>query len=700
MNHTVADASRKSSAIEISSPPGERLAVTSWRAIAAPLGTAFAYYLAAKIGALLAFPSAPVSALWAPNAILLAALVLARRERWWIFLAAVLPFHILAQLPDIGPSRIAIQYVANSAEAVLGALALVHFCPQPRRFDRLHTVLVLVLLAGILAPLLTSVLMVAAFSLAGIAADFWLTVIVRTITNTFAIVALVPLIAMAADSVHAGRRDVPLLRVMEAAGLAFVLAAVCALVFASEASPRAAALLFGPLPLLAWATIRFGVSGACCASLVVGAISTWGVLHGLGPFDNTDPIENALSIVSYHVVVCVTCVLAAALLEEWRYAGRALHATESLHSAVLGSLHDQIAVLDRGGRILETNASWRLAVELAHPARFDRVLAGESYLQASERAAEVGNRAAADELEGLRRVLDGRETRCHFEYLEPSGIEQACIEVSIEQLRRPEGGAIVTRTDVTAKKRAEREARAQQQQLTHLGRAAVLGQLSGAFAHELNQPLTSILGNAEAGLRLIETGTGDPREIADILRDIVRDDERAARVIERLRALLEKGDIVRRPVDVNAAASEVLELAKSELLTRGVIVSATFDAALPLVLADHVQLQQIVLNLLMNACEAMSGTPVAERKVRLSTSYLADDACVQISVSDTGCGIPADDLERIFLPFVSTKPHGMGLGLAICRSVAESHRGRLWAERGADGGAVLNLRIPVTEVHA
>jgi len=147
---------------------------------APPIATALAYVLAAKAGAWLAFPSAPVSALWAPNAILLAALLLTRRERWWIYLLTVLPFHFLVQLPDTPLDRVAIQYAANAAEAVLGAWAIVQLCPHPRRFDRLRTVLVLILFAGVIAPLVTSLLMVLAFSLAGITADFWLTVIVRT----------------------------------------------------------------------------------------------------------------------------------------------------------------------------------------------------------------------------------------------------------------------------------------------------------------------------------------------------------------------------------------------------------------------------------------------------------------------------------------------------------------------------------------
>ncbi len=777
---------------------------------APPLATALAYVLAAKMGAWLAFPAAPVSALWAPNAILLAALLLARRERWAVYLLVLLPFHFGVQWPDAPFVRVAIQYAANCGEAVLGAWALLQLSPHPRRFDRLRPVLLLILFAGFIAPLVTSLLMVLAFWLAGFAADFWLTVTARTITNTFAIVALVPLIVHAVTGLKAGAKPVPAWRIVEAVALGAALTAVCVLVFALPAGAGRLSVgwLFAPLPILAWATIRFRVPGACSAALLVGAVSTWGVLHGHGPFDVENPIENALSLVAFHVMICVTFVLGAALIEEWRHATRALRESEGrfrdifehniiptatwreglritganeaflrltgytrgeiaggdftidrlasgidvsdsspevaegdltlaggervpvvfgrarfgtgdggvlyaldlsryrnaeagraraegLHAAVLDSVHDQIAVLDAAGAIIEVNESWRRAVELAHPARFDRVPGGDSYLESCARAAEAGDRAATEHLAALRDVLEGRETRRHFECLEPSGAEPAWIEVTIEKLQRPEGGAVVTRTDVSARKRAEQEARNQQQQLAHLGRAAVLGQLSGAFAHELNQPLTSILGNAEAALKLIERGGGDKAEIREILRDIVQDDVRAAQVIDRLRALLERGDLLRRPVDLNGTIRDVLDLARSELITRHVHVTTSLDTHVPVVMADRVQMQQIVLNLLMNACEAMGSLPVAERRVTLATRFLRETSCVEIAMTDSGGGIPSADLERIFQPFVTTKPSGMGMGLAICRSVAESHHGRLWAENAPDGGATFRLIVPV-----
>jgi signal transduction histidine kinase len=670
------------------------------RGAAGPLATALAYLLTARVGEWLAFPSAPVSALWAPNAILLAALLLARRDRWWVYLAVILPFHFYAQWEEAGVARATLQYVANAAEALLGAWALLAFCPPPLRFDRVRPVVLLIGVAGFASPLVTSVAMAGAFALVGIAGDFPLTVAVRTLTNTFAIAMLVPLIVHGAQAIQGGRREVPVVRLAECVVLAVALAAVSAYVFAgpAERGPLSVAWLFAPMPFLVWATIRLHVPGACSAVLLVGVISALGALRGAGPFDGADPVENALSLVAFQLVLAVTFVLGAALLEEWRFATRARIRAESLHAAVLGSVHDQIAVLDKDGRVIEVNDSWRRGVETADTTRFDRVTAPDSYLEACQRAAEAGDAVAAEHFVALRSVLEGRETRRHFEHSEPAGADSASIEVSIESLKRPEGGAVVTRADVTARRRAERESLAREQQLTHLGRAAVLGQLSGAFAHELNQPLTAILGNAEAGLKLLEGGA-DPRELREILADIVQDDLRAAQVLDRLRALLERGDRLRRPVDLNATVQEVLAIARSELLARHVRVTTDLEPGAPAVMADRVQLQQVVLNLLINACEAMRATPPDERKVELATRFVQEESSVQVTMRDQGCGIASGDLERIFQPFVTTKPSGMGMGLAICRSVAEAHRGRLWAESGP-AGTVFHLRIPVGGVLA
>ena len=271
------------------------------------------------------------------------------------------------------------------------------------------------------------------------------------------------------------------------------------------------------------------------------------------------------------------------------------------------------------------------------------------------------------------------------------GDASAWYEISIERLRRPEGGIVIRRTDITAQKQAMEQARDQRQQLAHLGRAAVLGELSGAFAHELAQPLTSILGNAEAALQVLLREAGDQSELHEMLRDIIKDDIRAAELLKRLRSMLMRGEIQRQSVDLNQVVRDVLALTRSDLITRNVTVATQLEAQPCLVQADSVQLQQVLLNLIVNACEAMADVPVSERRLVIATRPTPNGRAIECSVADHGPGIAAADLERIFQPFVTSKKRGLGLGLPICRSIIEAHGGRLWAEPGLEHGAVLRF---------
>jgi C4-dicarboxylate-specific signal transduction histidine kinase len=558
-------------------------------------------------------------------------------------------------------------------------------------------VLVLIAFGAVIAPLVTSVLMAGVFSTLGLTNDFWMMVAGRTLTDAFAVIALVPLIVHGYERLRGGLRVIAVTRAIEAGVLAVCVAWVGFFVFVYPAAiPQPApAVLYAPLPFLVWAVMRFGTAGACGAALLLGGMSTWSVLNGHGPFTTHDPIHNALSVVTFQATMAGALLIFSALLSEFRRAEAGRKMAESLHVAVLRSLHDQIAILDSSGTVIEINDSWGRFVEMTEPPRFDCVPAGRNFLIACEMAARAGDPAAAEELEALRVVLGKSEVRRQFELSESTPAGPRWFEVSIEQLRQQAGGAVITRTDVTARKRAEIDARNQHQQLAHLGRAAVLGELSGAFAHELNQPLTSILGNAEAGLRLLARNGSDLTEIKAILHDIVQDDERAAQVIQRLRDLLRKGEMHRQPVNLNTIIHEVLQLAHSELITRNVCVTTDLDSGVPAVAADRVQMQQIILNLIMNACEAMMGTLPPERRLCLSTRVASESESVEVTIRDSGCGIAGGDVEHIFQPFVTTKPHGMGLGLAICRTVAEAHHGRLWAENATSGGAVFRLSLPV-----
>jgi PAS domain S-box-containing protein len=240
--------------------------------------------------------------------------------------------------------------------------------------------------------------------------------------------------------------------------------------------------------------------------------------------------------------------------------------------------------------------------------------------------------------------------------------------------------------DITERKQAELEIQQQRQLLTHLTRVATLGELSGALAHELSQPLTSILSNAQAAQRFLAREPADLAEVRDILNDIVDDDRRAGAVIRRWRTLLRKGETQLHPLDLNDVANEVLRLANTELIAHGVTVTTRLTQGLPPVRGDRVGLQQVLLNLIVNACDAMKHNERANRHLTVGTELDGADA-VKVTIADRGDGIPADKIERVFEPFFTTKENGLGLGLSICRSIVAAHGGRLGVDNNADRGA-------------
>src|SRR5262249_11112207 len=222
-----------------------------------------------------------------------------------------------------------------------------------------------------------------------------------------------------------------------------------------------------------------------------------------------------------------------------------------------------------------------------------------------------------------------------------------------------------------------------------------LGELSGSLAHELNQPLGIILANAQAARNLLERDPPDVAEVRDILADILAADRRAGEVIRRLCALLKLGESSLQPVSLNEIIDEVLKLANSDLIGRGVVVVRELVESLPHINGDRVQLQQLLLNLVVNAADAMASNAPGTRRLHLKAEFNSD--LVRVSVRDEGVGLPADP-ESLFEPFFSTKPHGLGMGLAICRSIAKAHRGSLWAQPYPGGGAIFVLELPVADL--
>ena len=246
--------------------------------------------------------------------------------------------------------------------------------------------------------------------------------------------------------------------------------------------------------------------------------------------------------------------------------------------------------------------------------------------------------------------------------------------------------------DVTENKRAEAEAFQARSQLLQLDRLSRMGELTASLAHELNQPLAAILSNAQAGLRFLQSGKIDLDELREILQDITQDDQRAGSVIRSLRSMVKREEVERKPVILNNVLNDVVQIFHTESVFRNVRVETELDGSLPPVLGDKVQLQQVVLNLILNAADAMSENPPEQRKIILCT-WVKDDR-VRVTVRDFGAGVDQANLERIFEAFFTTKGAGLGMGLNICRAVVEAHGGRIRAENNPDRGATFVFELP------
>ena len=267
------------------------------------------------------------------------------------------------------------------------------------------------------------------------------------------------------------------------------------------------------------------------------------------------------------------------------------------------------------------------------------------------------------------------------------------VEIGLTPIQTPEGLFVLASViDITARKAAELDAERHRAELAHVERISTMGQLATSLAHELNQPLTAILANAQTAQEWLSRASPDLAEIRETVDDIITEDIRASEVIRRMRGLIRKGELRSDAVDVNELARDVTRLAANDALLRGASIECDLSPALPTVRGDVVQFQQVLLNLLVNGLHAVAEQPSPRRRVIVRTA--SRDGGVEVSVQDTGKGIAESDLQQVFAPFYSTKGEGLGVGLSISRSIVETYGGRIWAENNPDGGAIFRVRLP------
>jgi C4-dicarboxylate-specific signal transduction histidine kinase len=265
---------------------------------------------------------------------------------------------------------------------------------------------------------------------------------------------------------------------------------------------------------------------------------------------------------------------------------------------------------------------------------------------------------------------------------------------------RKQGVAFVL--DLSERKQAEEKARESEQryrevqtELAHANRVATMGQLTASIAHEVNQPIAATVTNAQAALRWLNAQPPNIDEVGQTLRQIVKDAGRAGDVLGRIRNLVRKAPTRKEPVDINDAVHEMIELTRGEAAKSGASVQTRLSEGLPLIEADRVELQQVLLNLIMNALEAMRGVSDGERQLVVSTEV--ESNFVLVTVRDSGPGFGPGGPDEAFAPFYTTKSTGLGMGLSICRSIIEAHGGRLWASANVPRGAVFEFTVPVVQ---
>jgi two-component system sensor kinase FixL len=646
------------------------------------------YYLGARIGLALTFEPYPISPLWPPNAILLAALLLTPTRSWiWLLLAAF-PAHLAVEMQSGVPMAMVLAwFVSTCSEALIGAIGVRWLIGRRLRFDSFQHVSAFVLVGGFLAPFASSFVDAALVTLIGWGeGTYWGLWYTRFFSNLLGNLTLVPLIVTWASGGVDARRRASLRGWIEPALVTLGLIAISIVVFSQPAGSNEATpvLLYAPVPFLLWAAVRLGPLGTSTSLVLMLLLAVWGAIHGQGPFVAGSPLDSALWLQLFLIVLSIPLLFLTAAIEERERSKAALRSSEERFAKAFMSSPDAMVITStRDGRIVEVNDRWERLFGYARA----RAVGSTMW--------ELGMFASAKDAAALQYAISSRVRVSDLELAlrsESGDLRQALIGAETAELAGEPCFIAIIR-DLTDQRRAEREAQERQRELNHLGRVATLGELSGALAHELSQPLTAMLSNAEAAQRMLAQHSVDMEEVRETLSDIVRQNTRVAEVIRRLRALFRKGETQFQPLDLNEVVGEALELAHGDLVSHGVAASTRPGTALPSVNGDRIQLQQVLLNLIHNACEAMSTVEPSERKLGVRCEATAE-GMVQVCVSDNGPGVPAAVLERLFEPFFTTKPQGLGLGLSITRSIIASHGGRLWVSNHPTRGAMFCFTLP------
>jgi PAS domain S-box-containing protein len=358
---------------------------------------------------------------------------------------------------------------------------------------------------------------------------------------------------------------------------------------------------------------------------------------------------------------------------------RELRASEERWQAIVANPFMGITILDRNQYFVAANSTYQAMVGYTEDEL--RKLTPLDITPAVDR--EI-NRTLFRELQ--------QGARQHYELtkrLQRKGGELIWVQLYVFGI--PDRGSVGMTVDITEKMRAQHALQLAHEELARSAHVSRMGAMTASIAHEINQPLGAIVANAGAGLRWLARSPPDLAEVRESIEQIVREGQRAADVVQSVRSMFKSRDLERAPINLNRLIDQVLALVQGTLQRNGIVVRTDLDERPASVTGSPVQLQQVLFNLVSNAIEAMDS--VAERAILIQTK-VEESGDVQVTVEDSGSGIDPKNMDRIFGSFFTTKPNGMGMGLSICRSIIESHGGRLWVTSGASRGAIFRFTLP------
>jgi PAS domain S-box-containing protein len=654
---------------------------------------AAAYFIGAEAAFLVGtFSDRIFAPFWPPNVILFFALLMAPRRHWWVYIAAAFPAHVMAEANVGMPApQYLVAFATNCLVAVLSASILRTGLSKAPWLGSLRKAALYILIAAVVSPAISSLGGAFVPILGGGDADRYLEYWMQWyLSNAVGFLILGPTFLIWFSKEAFSLRAIPLQRLAEGIVLAAGLVIVCVLAFRISAGAVTTgylpAVLYSPLPLILWAAVRFGQKGASGAILGVTIVLFWLTLNSSSFFIAGSPETNVLALQTFLISFSAPVLLLGASMDEARHAERAIRESEERMAFAAASANIGLWYLEVATERLWATEYCRSMLGLATDAPLTRATILEAVhpddrqftIESIRSAARSGEDVAAE----FRVVLPGGEVRWF----------RARARADRDDQGKPFRISGIF-SDITAAKMAEHEADLQRRELAHLTRVAVMGELSGAMAHELNQPLTAILSNAQAAQLMLANDAPNLGDIGQAIDDIVIEDKRAGEVIERLRGLLRKDEGKRASVEINELVLSTLQLLHSELISRRINVITNLGRDLPPIWGDRVQLQQVVLNLVMNAMEALASVSSDRKNVTISTRQMINNQ-IETIVSDLGHGLGPEGQSRAFEPFFTTKPHGLGLGLSICSTIVTSHGGTLQLSNNTRGGVRACFSLP------